>query len=479
MDASLNLIDFAALGPLLILLVGALVILLVESFAEHVAKKFSATISFTFITLALFATIYAPASTNPLLTPWLQFDQVSQFFTLFFLAIGLAATLLSSSFFQRFESSHGEYFFLLLAALFGLILIGYSADFLTLFLGIETLAISLYVLCGYMKTWELSHEASIKYFLTGALATAFLLYGIALVYGATGTTRLDELASSYQNIQAGTNKTLFLSGIALITLGLCFEAAVAPFQTWAPDVYCGAPTPVTAFMAVGTKVGALAAFVRVFLVSLPQFDPLWNQGIAFLAYPTLIYANIVAIRQIQLRRFFAYSGIAHAGYMIMPLAAGGPEAMPALMFYLVVYVIATLGSFAVIAYLDTKAQGVMLQDLQGLFKRSPWLATTLTLCLLTLAGIPPTAGFFAKFYVLKVTFQAGFYGLVIVGLVTAVLSAYYYLRIIAVMFSEKQEHEVEAPKSYAAALVGGAAFACLVVLACYPTPLMVFLSITK
>ena len=214
-----------------------------------------------------------------------------------------------------------------------------------------------------------------------------------------------------------------------MTLGLAFKAAIVPFHVWAPDVYDGAPMPVTAFMAVGTKAGAFAAFTRVFLVALPQFDPLWNQGMAWLAIITMVYANIVALRQVQLRRFFAYSGISHAGFLLIPLIADTSDAPAALAFYLVVYAIATLGSFAILAFLDKDSHGVFLRDLQGFFYRSPFLAAIFTLCLLTLAGIPPTAGFFAKFYLFKIAFQSGYYTLVIVGLLTTILSAFYYVRI--------------------------------------------------
>jgi NADH-quinone oxidoreductase subunit N len=472
MNTILSLVDVASLYPLSILLVGALLILLLESFDEESSKKYSFYVALITLAAALYAAIVAPVSQNPLLTPWLSFDSLGRLFTIFFLVIGLASTLLSSSFFQSFESSHGEYFFLLLSAVFGLILIGSAADFLTLFLGLETLSISLYVLCGYMKRWEISHESSIKYFLIGSMAAAFLLYGIALIYGATGTTRLDALLNAYRSLTTASEQILFLSGIAFVTIGLAFKAAIVPFHVWAPDVYDGAPTPVTAFMAVGTKVGAFAALARVFLVALPEFNTIWNQAIALLAIPTLIYANIVALRQMQLRRFFAYSGISHAGFMLMPLAAGTSEAVPALVFYLIVYALATLGAFAVLAFLDRDVDGVLLRDLRGLFWRSPLLAGILTLCLLTLIGLPPTAGFLAKFYVLKLAFQAGYYPLVIVGLLTAILAGYYYLRIIALMFSEAPAETEVLPQFWSAGTVGLISFAALLLLACFPAPLL-------
>lgn len=474
MNLTLQFNDYAALSPILILLVVGLILLLVESFASPLhAKKFSFFIALGGIVAALLAAIYSPSSENALLTSWVRFDAFARFFSVFFLSIGLASVLLAGSFFQRFEATEGEYYFLMISCLLGLLFIALAGDFLLLFIGLETLSIALYVLCGYMKRWEMSHEAAMKYFLMGSIAAAFLLYGIALVYGAIGSTSFDNLLHGYQGIANPSREVLFLGGIILVTLGLAFKAAIVPFHVWAPDVYCGSPTPVTAFMAVGVKVGAFAALARIFLEVIPHFNPIWNEVIALLAYPTLIYANIVAIKQVQLRRFFAYSGISHAGFLILPLAAGTPDALYALVFYLVVYAIATFGAFAVVALLDRQGEGVMITDLKGLFKRSPSLAGLLTLCLLTLTGIPPTAGFFAKFYVFKVAFQAGYYGLVVVGLLTTILAAYYYLRIVAIMFSENPEEETTLRHSWPAVLVGAVSFTLLIVLSLYPGVLLI------
>lgn len=455
MNTHLEWVDMLAIAPLLILMGTSLLLLLIESFAKRV-QTVTFWITLGSLIVAFIFPILAPASSShPLLTPWLRFDALADFFTLFFIGIGIVSTLLSFPLFHHFKASAGEYYFLLLSSLFGLVLIGSAADFLTLFLGLEILSLSLYVMCSYMKTWELAHEAALKYFLLGSLAAAFLLYGIALIYGATGTTQFSTLPFDFRSLTNPHDRILFLSGIALITLGLAFKAAIVPFHFWAPDVYDGAPTPVTAFMAVGTKAGAFAAFILLFMIALPGFYPLWNQGIAWLAYPTLIYANLVAVRQKQLRRFFAYSGIAHAGFLLIPLAALTmanstsqelivsseilEEAIQAMLFYLVVYAFATFGSFAVLVILDERREGVLLEDLQGLMRKNPWLAGIFSVCLLTLAGIPPTAGFFAKLYVFKLAFIQGYYGLVIVGLTMSVFAAFYYARMIAVMLGEEKE----------------------------------------
>jgi NADH-quinone oxidoreductase subunit N len=465
---NMNLVDIAALGPLGILLVGCLLLLLIAAFA---GKRTSSLTSWTTIGTLIFALISAweaPKTEHPLITSWMRFDAITHFFTLFFLLIGLAITLLSRQFFKRFYASQGEYHFLLLASLFGLILIGASADFLTLFIGLETLSIALYVLCGYMKGWQLSHESAAKYFLIGSIAAAILLYGIALIYGAVGTTSFGALLAGYHGLDQ-SSRFLFLIGISLVTVGLGFKAAIVPFHNWAPDVYDGAPSPVTAFMAVGTKVGAFAALLRIFLEALPQFDPLWNQGILLLACLTLIYANLVAIRQTHLRRFFAYSGISHAGFLLIPLVVGTAEAIPPLLAYMTVYAFATIGAFAVLIGLDKDSKGIDLQDLTGLFRHRPLYAALFALCLLTLAGIPPTIGFFAKFYLFKVAFEAGHITLVIVALLTAILAAYYYLRIISIMLTEGDRiGEHAGIRSYSHAIVAVVAFIGILLLSIMP-----------
>lgn len=469
MNATLDWNDLFALGPLFIVLLGALAILLFETFFDEASKKYSCWLAIATFLTALTVASVAPKSENPFLLPWIKFDGISQFFTIAFLLIGLGCALLAYAHFYHFDASSGEYYFFLLSAIFGLILIGASADFLTLFLGVEMLSIALYILCVYMKKWEFSHESALKYFLLGSVAAAFLLYGIALVYGAAGTTRLSALMPAFQAMNDPFNRNLFLGGIALITASLAFEAAVVPFHMWAPDVYSGAPTPVTALMAIGTKAGAFAAFARVFFDAVPQFSQLWDEVVAGLACATLIYANFVALRQTQMRRFFAYSGISHAGFLLIPFVSGTPEAMNALLFYLAVYILATFGAFAVLVFLDDHREGVVLDDLQGLFSRSPFLATIFAISLLTLGGIPPTVGFVAKFYVFKVAYQAGYYGLVIVGLFTTILSAYYYLRIIGVMFKPANGKIKETWQLWPAVLTGVVSAALLIALSFWPS----------
>lgn len=472
MNVYLNFVDLYAMSPFLILMIGSLLILLIETFGSLSIKKYSSIVTLIILILTFYTAYFAPESKNPLLTSWIKFDYITRFFNLFFTSVGFACVLLSSALFKQFKSSEGEFYFLLLSALFGLFLISSSTDFLTLFIGIETLSIALYVLCGYMKKWEISHESSVKYFLTGALAAALFVYGVAFIYGALGTTSFNSLLKGYQGLDSTTAKILFWTGIALVTGGLAFKAAIVPLHIWAPDVYEGASTPVTAFMSVATKAGAFAAFIRIFFLALPQFSSIWNQGISFLIYLTLIYANFVALRQTHLRRFFAYSGISHAGFLLILCVVGTSQALQALLFYLVVYAFATIGSFAVLTFLDQRIPGVVIYDLKGLFYKSPFLALILSMCLLTLAGIPPTAGFFAKFYLFKITYEAGYYGLVVVGLLTSILAAFYYLRILSIMLDKPEYSHAQLISSKQALFVGIACLASLLLLSFYPDPLL-------
>lgn len=469
MTPAFHLADFLALSPLFILFSGSLLILLLESFFSSAAKKYAMPLTLLIIALALIAAYDAPSSDNSLLTSWIRFDPLARFFNLFFLSIGFGIVLISPRF-------HGEYFFLILSSLMGLLLIGASADLLMLFLGIEALSIPLYILCGFIKKREISHESALKYFLTGALATSFFVYGIALIYGASGTTKFYLLLPHFQNISLIQDYTFFYMGIAFVSFALLFKAAVVPFHQWAPDVYGGAPTPVTAYMAVAIKAGAFTALFLLFSVTLPHFDIRWNQALSLLAQATLIYANFVALRQTQLRRFFAYSGIAQAGFLLIPLVASTEKSQEALLFYLIIYALATLGCFAVLNVLDERHEGVRFQDLGGLFKRSPPLCILFSLCLLTLAGLPPTAGFLGKFLILKEAFQAGYIFLALVGLLASILSIYYYLRPIALMLGEPPLGKSIKPKDIRPKRFAGYAISLAIVLiSLFPAPLWNYL----
>lgn len=473
MKPSFNAEDFFALSPLAWLLIAAMIILLLESLSSKIARKSAFIISLGSQIGSLVLIFFIPPTHHPLLKSWLTFDPLSDIFSVLFLSIGIAACFLAHSFFKRFEAAQGEFYFLLLSAVFGLVLIGQAADLLIIFLGIETLSIALYVLCGFTKEWKIASEASMKYFVMGAIAAGFLVYGIALIYGAVGSTSLDALLEGYSK---SNQPALFLGGIAFITAGLAFKAALFPFHIWAPDVYGGSATPVTAFLAVGSKAGAFAALVRIFLVALPEFEFVWSVSAGAIVFLSLYYANFVAFRQNYLRPFFAYSGISQAGFMFIALSVGTKEAIASLLFYLVVYSLATVGSFAYLTFFEESYEGVTLQGLKGLIYKRPLSASLFSVCLVTLAGVPPTAGFFAKFYILKLAFEQGYYALVAVALIAAILSVAYYFRIIASMLEGPDEAK-EAPKGYwPEALVGAICFAGIIFVSCFPAPVSYILT---
>ncbi|CDR33445.1 NADH-quinone oxidoreductase subunit N [Criblamydia sequanensis] len=468
--------DILALSPLLILLGFGLLLLLLECFYSKETKKYGFLVASLAFILALFFSMTPEKPLGEFLSPWIKSDRLGHLFTLLFLSIGFFVTLISASFFSENETdcdvTQGEYYFLLLSAIAGLILISISADFLTLFLGFETFSLALYVLTAYIKKWKVSHEASFKYFIMGAFASGILLYGIAFVYGGIGNTAFDGMEKALDTITVASNKTLFLTGLIFITVGLCFKAAIVPFHAWAPDVYEGASIPVTAFMAVGAKAGAFAAFARIFLSSLPNLDERFNQMLVYLAIATLIYASFVMLRQFQFRRFFAYSGISHAAFLLIPIAASDSDSLLTLLFYLVVYSLATIGVFGVAAMIQKKGEGFNLNNLKGLFHRSPFLASLLAICLLTLAGIPPTAGFFAKFFVFKEAFQKGYYIFVTVGLLTSILSAYYYLKIMSTLFTRSFEEGTSLKVSLPSTLASLLSFVLIVIISLFPITLI-------
>jgi len=340
-------------------------------------------------------------------------------------ALGAAglAVLLSPAYLTRVRLPRGEYYALVLLSTVGAMVMAASGTLLTLFLGLEILSLPLYILAGLARRSRRSQEAGLKYLLLGAFATAFFAYGVALVYGATGSIALGRIAAAPRSPMLG-------AGVALLTIGLGFEAALVPFHAWAPDVYEGAPLPVTAFMSVVAKIGAFAGLLRVFPLALPQFAAQWGQALAAIAILTMILGNLAALLQTNLKRLLAYSGIAHAGYLLIGVASGGPAGIWSVLFYLLVYAGMTLGAFGILLLLERQgAEADRLEDLAGLAARAPWAAVALALFMVSLAGLPPTAGFIAKLYLFRAALGAHQTALALVGVLTSVVAVYYYLRV--------------------------------------------------
>lgn len=373
-------------------------------------------------------------------------DGFSAFIDLVLLLGGVLTIAVSFDYLKRMNLARGEYYVLMLFSISGMMLMASAADLIVVFLALELLSIPLYVLAAFARPDARSEEAGLKYFLLGAFASGFLLYGIALVYGATGTTALSGVVAA---ANAGLQFPIYLAlGAGLILVGLAFKVAAVPFHMWTPDVYHGAPTPVTAFMAVGAKAGGFAALLRVFVVAFPAIAAQITPVLTVICAATLTIGNLLAISQSNIKRMLAYSSISHAGFILMALVVYGNDAarfdvVASALFYLLTFTFASFGSWAVVMMLEQKeGRGLEFKDYAGLAKRSPWLAAAMAVFMLSFTGVPPTLGFAGKFFLFRAVLEGGYVGLAIVGMLASLISAYYYLRLIVVMYMQSGEPEV-------------------------------------
>jgi len=361
-------------------------------------------------------------------------------FSVFFIALFLltAALCLLGSFdyLRRDHIHHGEYYALVLMATVGMCFMASSTDLILIFLGLEITSISTYILAGFKRQDSLSNESSLKYFLLGSFATAFFLYGIAFAYGLTGTTNLSRLG---ERLQSPADSPLMLSAALLFMfIGLGFKVSTAPFHIWTPDVYQGAPAPVTAFLSVGPKAAAFAIMLRVFTGSLAGASAITFWLLWISAALTMIIGNLAALAQTNVKRMLAYSAIAHAGYVLVGFATGGREGVASVMFYMLVYTLMNVGAFILIAHLAGVGERfTSIEDFRGLGFERPGVAACLTVLMLSLGGFPTTAGFLGKFYLFRAAVGAGLTGLTVIAVVTSVISVYYYLRIVVVMYMQE------------------------------------------
>jgi NADH-quinone oxidoreductase subunit N len=361
-------------------------------------------------------------------------DGFAAFCNLLFLLVAGLTLLISIVYIRNTGLEHGEYSALLVFSTLGMMIMASSLDLMTIFLGLETLSISLYILAGFLREQLKSNESALKYLLLGAFASGFVLYGIALVYGATGTINLRQVAQVVAHGQANS-PILLVIGMGLLIVGFGFKVAAVPFHSWAPDVYEGAPTSVTAFMIAGTKAAAFAAFLRILMTALPALQPDWSRILWVLAVLTMTVGNVAAIAQANVKRMLAYSSIAHAGYILVALATGTKLGSGGILFYLAAYIFMNLGAFAVIVALARRDdERLNIDDYAGLGLSRPALGAAMALFMFSLAGVPPTAGFMGKLYVFSAAVQAGYIGLAILGVANSVVSAFYYLRLTVVMY---------------------------------------------
>ncbi len=397
-------------------------------------------------------------------------DKFALFFEVLFAILGILTVAIAHPYLQKRGMLEGEFHVLVLAAVIGMMVLASATSLVTVFLGLELLSIALYIVCGFARGETRSQEAAAKYLLVGGFASAFVLYGMALIYGGAGTTVIPDIATRL--LASSSSNPLILLGIALMGVGFAFKVSAAPFHMWTPDVYEGSPIPVTAFMSVGTKAAAFAMIVRVFAGGLPHLAPEWQTLLAFVAATSMIVGNVMAIRQSSLKRLLAYSGVAQAGYVLIGVIAGGQNGLAAVLFYLFSYMFMNFGAFAVVALLaGPKGDRDRLSDLDGLYRRSPLMAVLMTVFMLSLAGFPPFVGFFGKFFLFTAGVSAGYTWLVVLAVLMSVVSVYYYVRVLIPVWSASTRSDrLQTSVSSTMAIVISGVFS--LVLGLYPTTLL-------
>src|SRR5579859_1305178 len=361
-------------------------------------------------------------------------DTYALFFEMLFATLGILTVALSHSYLRKRGMLEAEFHIVIMAAVIGMMVLGSATSLVTVFLGLELLSIALYIACGFARHESSSQEAAAKYLLIGGFASAFVLYGMALVYGGAGTTVIPDIAKNLGTDASGN--PLILLGILLMGVGFAFKVSAAPFHMWTPDVYQGAPIPVTAFMSVGTKAAAFAMIVRVFSGGLPHIAPEWQVLLAFVAATSMVVGNLLAIAQSSLKRLLAYSGVAQAGYILIGVIAGGESGLSAVLYYLFVYMFMNFGAFAVITQLaGPDGDRDRFSDLEGLARRNPVMAVLMSVFMLSLAGFPPSVGFFGKLFLFTAGVSAGYTWLVVLAVLMSVVSVFYYIRVLVPVWS--------------------------------------------
>ncbi|MCP4359109.1 MAG: NADH-quinone oxidoreductase subunit N [Chloroflexi bacterium] len=452
---SINLI---IISPVLIVMATGVVAMIVDLFVPDDKKDWAAWLTVVGLLLALVQSIglwncncgtFIPEGGRPMVV----MDNYAVFLNVIFVLTGLLAVLISVGFLRRTGLDKPEYYMLLLFSVSGMMLMGMGNDLILIFLALEVLSIPLYILSGFSWPRPESEESGMKYFLLGAFSSAIFVFGIALMYGATMTTSIPVI---FDHVSVHGADALLVTGLAFLLVGSGFKVAAVPFHMWTPDVYEGAPTPVTAFMSVGAKVAGFAALLRVLLMALPGLQEDWMTAVAVLSTLTLIVGNVVAIRQGNIKRMLAYSSIAHAGFILIAVAAAAQTELgvSSALFYMFAYLFTNLGAFAIVIAMERNyGEGVLLDDYKGLAKRHGLFALAMAYFMLSLTGIPPTGGFSAKFYVFRAALEADLFWLALIGVITSVVSGFYYLRVVYLMFMFDGAGELAAGKPLKFALI--------------------------
>jgi len=430
-----------AMFPLLILVAGALLVILLEVSIKRENKSHLAYVSIVFLLICGFFCIRSWGKDLSYFGNHLFLDNFALFFAFILIIATILVILISMKYISLQNANVGEYYALLLLALSGMLIMVSSSDLIVIFLGLEILSMSSYALAGLKRGDQKSSEAALKYFLLGSFASAFLVYGLALLYGVSNSSNIAAIIKHFQT--ESSLSLMSFAGLGFVIIGFGFKIAVVPFHMWTPDVYQGAPTPITAFFSIGPKAVGFAVLVRLLY---PFWDVAFNSEVIFsllwiISVLTMIIGNLIALRQTNIKRMLAYSSIAHAGYLMVAILSRDNSS---LLFYFVVYLFMNIGAFAAVIALGKKDKEYLeLDDYAGIGFKYPWIGATFAVFLFSLAGFPPTGGFLAKFYVFSAAVREGLVSIVVIGVLASLVSVYYYLRVIVYMYMREPSYEVD------------------------------------
>jgi NADH-quinone oxidoreductase subunit N len=468
-------LDLRPLIPAAIVALTGMVALLAQAFTPKGKVAPSSALSLAGLVGALLSVVLL--ATGPgrgsVMAGMLAADDFALFLHALILGIAILGVLFAGSYLREIGAERGEYYALLLFSVVGMLGLVAAKDLIAVFIALEILSVSLYAMAGLRRDREESQEAAVKYFITGAFSSSFFLYGIALLYGASGSTMLDKIGPAVATLAPGQER-LVLLGLGMLLVGFGFKVALVPFHMWTPDVYEGAPTTVTAFMSAGVKAAAFGALLRVFALALAPLAASWHPLVGALAMVTIVVGNLGALAQTSVKRMLAYSSVAHAGYMLVALVAAPQVATEAVLFYLVAYAAVNLGGFGALASMAKAGkEPLSLGDLAGLSARHPAVAAAMTVFLVSLTGVPVSAGFVGKFYLFRAAVGAGYTAVAVVGVLMSVVSAYYYLRVVVAMYMHEPTGGASWPApGPAASLALAVSVALVLALGIYPAPVL-------
>jgi len=465
MPAGIAVSDFYYILPELVLTAGSLLLLVADVLLPR-GNRMLTWVAVAALVATILSLIPFSGTQVEVAHGLIAVDRFALFFKVVFLVAAILTVLMSERYLLIEGASLGEYYFLILCSTLGMMVMAGGIDLITAFIGLETMAVSFYILAGFIKPNQRSNEAAVKYFLLGAFSLGVLLYGMSLMYGLSGSTSLRTMSGVF----AGqTRDPRLVLALILVAAGMGFKIAAVPFHMWAPDVYEGAPTPVTAFLSVGSKAAAFAMLLRIFLEGLPVMNADWRLLFWVLSIVTMTIGNLAAVTQSNLKRMLAYSSIAHAGYLLIGLVSGTPRGISAMLIYLAIYAFMQLGAFAVIVMMRRQdVVGDELKDFSGLHARHPLAAFAMLVFMLSLGGIPPTAGFMGKFWLFSAAIDGQYYGLAVVGVLNSAISLYYYVRVAVFMYLRKETTGSEPVSSPALSLALVVAVVATLGLGVYP-----------